>query len=310
MGRLFVTSPSRRSEGRGEGNRKSEGPMPDEHSGRPAAHTKDRSMGPVPPDGSPPNVPADAGVAPPGAKGDRLQRAFEAEMVLFLREQSTKLQEEVEQLRNLHRAKDTPGAAMSTPSPLRHGKLLMEVWALGLGIVVYMLEVPMRSHEHVRGATPKVMVCMMVVTLRCTLQGGGALRQEGSKLCSRCGSHQTELGFLSGRLRKLDAPPMPPFPTSVSASAEFRGDSAEIQTRRYELFDAKRRGDSQWVPLCMREGKSCAPITTEDKAERLEREVVELKAALGQMRLSSSGSGSSASIHGSCLGISRFCLGS
>lgn len=112
-------------------------------------------MGPVPPDGSPPNVPADAGVAPPGAKGDRLQRAFEAEMVLFLREQSTKLQEEVEQLRNLHRAKDTPGAAMSTPSPLRHGKLLMEVWALGLGIVVYMLEVPMRSHEHVRGATPQ-----------------------------------------------------------------------------------------------------------------------------------------------------------
>ena len=137
---------------------------------------------------------------------------------------------------------------------------------------------------------PKVMACMVVVTLRCTLQGGGALRQEGSKLCSRCGSHQTELGFLSGRLRKLDAPPMPPFPTSVSASAEFSGDSAEIQTRRYELFDAKRRGDSQWVPLCMREGKSYAPITAEDKAERLEREVVELKAALGQMRLSSSGS--------------------
>ena len=285
-GRLFVTPPSRRSEGRG-GNRRSEGKLPEEQPSAEAArgHERDRTMGPVPPEGAPPRGPpmAAGAAVPPPQKGDpdSLQRAFEAEMVLFLREQNAKLQEEVDQLRSLRTTKDA-AAAMSTPS----------------------------SWETVDGGGGDGVP-------RSGLQVGNSAEPDGQVGPPCSGSGEPSMHTPRGRsptTRRLhpsyevrytpngtqipvgpppsmvDAPPVPPFPTSVSA--EFSGDSAEM-LRHYELFEAKRRGDSQCVPLSMREGRAFVPGTMEPRAERLEKEVTELKAALSRIQGSS---GSSAEI--------------
>ena len=280
-GRLFVTPPSRRcSEGRGRGGLgKTEGQMPGESSGEPPSR-RDKTMGPIPPQYAPPPKHA----PPPKPDVDDscgLQRAMEAEMVIFLREENEKLQEEVSRLRQQQAANRS--GPVSTPSS-------WETVDGGVGTGVR--ESGLHDggpHVHVRGAAPQ----------------GNGLYSDGDPMVStpRGRSPTTRRLQVSQQMRftpngtqipngppplDLDAPPMPPFPTSVSA--EISGDSAEIQMQHYELFDAKRRGDSQWVPLCMREGKSYAPITAEDKTERLEREVSELKAALTQMRGNSAGS--------------------
>lgn len=116
-GRLFVTPPSRRSEGRGQrGIRQSEGTMPEEQpSGKPLrSHSK--TMGPVPPESQPP-ASASTSMSRKAAEESEggLQRALEAEMVLFLQEQNAKLMAEVELLRGGNSSKESLGA-MSTPS--------------------------------------------------------------------------------------------------------------------------------------------------------------------------------------------------
>ena len=174
-GRMFVTPPSRRSGGRG-GNRRSDGQLPEEQPSEEAAGKNggSRTMGPVPPEGAPPRgPPTTAGAAvPPPHKGDpdSLQRAFEAEMVLFLREQNAKLQEEVKQLQN------APPRTQQPQCPLRHhGRWLTEVWVMGHRVVALML-----------GALMNVMVMLvsqvpvfMVVALQRIHHGEGALLHEG-----------------------------------------------------------------------------------------------------------------------------------
>ena len=79
-GRMFVTPPSGRAEGRGSvKGKRSEGMMPTTGSSKvdPTA-----SMGPLPPEHRPPRRDEAA---------DNLQKALEAEMVIFLREQNAQL---------------------------------------------------------------------------------------------------------------------------------------------------------------------------------------------------------------------------
>ena len=53
------------------------------------------------------------------------------------------------------------------------------------------------------------------------------------------------------------------------------------------MLDFQPRGDSRWVPLSMREGQVFVPRpcgVRDDRADRLERELAELKLSLGQMK--------------------------
>ena len=73
--------------------------------------------------------------------------------------------------------------------------------------------------------------------------------------------------------------PLPPFPSSNSADISM--------LQGYEMLDFQPRGDSRWVPLSMREGQVFVPRpcgVRDDRADRLERELAELKLSLGQMK--------------------------
>lgn len=93
---MFVTPPSRRhGDGRGHaGGRRSDGTMPtgtttaEEKMGLGVEGPVKTTEGPLPPKPGPSQRQA--------AEPDHLQRAFEAEMVTFLREQNAMLMDEVE----------------------------------------------------------------------------------------------------------------------------------------------------------------------------------------------------------------------
>ena len=92
-GKMFVTPPShRQAEGRGQG-RRSDGTMP--MSATPTEKKSLGGQGKVTEGPLPPKVTAKASVSEP----DHLQRAFEAEMVTFLREQNELLTSEVAELK-------------------------------------------------------------------------------------------------------------------------------------------------------------------------------------------------------------------
>ena len=109
-GRLFVTPPSRRTpEGRGGGpGRKTAGTMDEGSNTKPSPPAAERTMGPMPPD---PEVEPKKRDETQG----NLQRALEAEMVVFLREQNAQLKEELARLK-----KGTPDGSSSVPSSWEH----------------------------------------------------------------------------------------------------------------------------------------------------------------------------------------------
>ena len=96
-GRVFVTPPSRRTpEGRGAGpGRKTAGTMDEGSTNQPSPPAAGRTMGPMPPE------PEKARPKRDETQGN-LQRAMEAEMVVFLREQNELLREELARLKRGH----------------------------------------------------------------------------------------------------------------------------------------------------------------------------------------------------------------
>ena len=105
-GRLFVTPPSHRgsTEGRGLG-KQTEGAMPP--SGDGSAPSKAETMGPVPPKHRPSRCSEES-------DGRGLQRALEAEMVTFLRDQNEALTKELEKMKK--QLAGSSGAPSTTPS--------------------------------------------------------------------------------------------------------------------------------------------------------------------------------------------------
>lgn len=101
-GRLFATPPSNRREGRGMGGRGKKSEASSEGS---SAEATKISMGPSPPKQRPQTR----------EESDNLQRALEAEMAIFLREQNAQLLEEVERLKKGQQCPHRSGPT-STPS--------------------------------------------------------------------------------------------------------------------------------------------------------------------------------------------------
>ena len=273
-GRGFVTPPSHshghRSEGRGGGGaRQTEGRMPEEgQPGQKVDRRPDRSMGPVPPEESPPAVKLTGTSEVARKDPESLQRAFEAEMVLFLREQNSHLQAEVERLRSLQQQQ--PMGTMSTPSSWETVDGGTGDGLRGDG-----------AHEHVHGGVGPS-------GHDDRLTGGVSNRVHGGEvsLSTPRGRSPTTRRPPSGHHVRYTpngtqipcgppppeviAPPVPPFPTSVSA--EIQSASAGFMFQDYESLEVKRRQDSQWAPLHLREGKSFVPFAPpEPRAEHLER---------------------------------------
>ena len=94
----------------------------------------------------------------------------------------------------------------------------------------------------------------MVGKFRLALHGGEVLLHEGLLLDTMFGTPPTERKIPCGPPPpEVIAPPVPPVPTRVSA--EIQSASAGFMFQDYESLEVKRRQDSQWVPLHLREGK-------------------------------------------------------
>ena len=267
---LFVTPPSRREEeedrGRGGGKR-THGAMPEmvrEAKGRQPA----RTMGPMPPTPENPGseVSKDQGERRAKEHHDGLQRALEAEMVTFLKEQNAVLMAEVAELRRL-RASD---GVSSTPSSWEQVGLKKKGTHVG----------------HAEGHVPGQHVKVCGGDLPGTSTGVGVKpphTPRGRSQSRRGHQEQGDVRFTpNGTQIPPGSPPraatsmevpMPPFPTSCT--------SAEISDLQgYELLDAHRRrhGDQQWLPLSLREGRVMMPLNAHElRASRLEQEVAELR---------------------------------
>lgn len=245
---MFVTPPSARwADGRGHAmGRRSDGVMPPD-SASSEGSTKIKglksksTMGPMPPKVGP----------TPHGEPESLQRALEAEMVLFLGERNEHLLEEVEKLKQqVHRGGQAPSSA---PPSWKHveapDKGVKQDCTMGRETAGHGSGASKGEPPHTpRARSP---------TLRRTTNGTQA--PPGTPP------------------RDLPEIPMPPFPPSTSAdSSMFHG---------YDFVDFRRRlGDAQWLPASMREGKAFAPLDDGERASRLERELAELKQSVTRMQ--------------------------
>ena len=116
-GRMYVTPPSHGDPtGKGQvGLRRSEGVLPGEETTAPSK-TSRQTMGPMPPKGVPTGPVKVHKASVRGDEEDGIQRALEAEMVTFLREQNEQLTEELARLRR-QMTKVTKAAVGPTSTP-------------------------------------------------------------------------------------------------------------------------------------------------------------------------------------------------
>ena len=262
--RLFTTPPSARSEidGRPSGRGKqTDGIMPpSESSSGPSSHGR-ASMGPLPPKHRPPREPDRE-----KEDQDSLQRALEAEMVQFLREQNTQLWDELERLKK-HQSK-SGSAPTSTPSSwvqidgLGGGQPAEEA-SLGSTTSVGDGGGPVRPMAK-KGEPPRTPRGRSPTNRR-PAAGGHRFTPNGTQVPP--GSPPDRAALL-----EIPAPPFPPSSNSADLSL----------LTGYELLDRRgRHGDSQWLPMDQREGKAFVP---QDRTSQLEREVEELKNSLAYMK--------------------------
>ena len=192
-------------------------------------------------------------------------------MVLsLLREQNAQLQEELERLRN-QTAKEMAGAAMSTPSSWE----TVEGVAGGRG----------GGHEGSHGHDRSSGGCQRLdresghqsVGHHVGAQPPRTPRRRSPSTKRPPPTQSKPVQFTPNGTQILVGPPpqndpFPPFPTRASADISL--------LQGYEVMESKHhgRGDSNWIPLSMREGKVFMP--QEDREARLEREVAELKPLL------------------------------
>ena len=265
-GWMYVTPPSARwTEGRGHVmERCSEGMMPPDSDGIGENRVKStkvkgrssmKSMGPVPPTGEPHPCPQQA-----HERNDSLQRAMEAEMVQFLRDQNELLLEEVEKLKQqVHRSGQAPSTAPSSWEQVEeHGPKKEDQSSGTAGCETA------GHHKGIRqGETPQTPRGRSPTTRRTT--NGVRYTPNGTQLPP--GSPPQDLPEL----------PPPPFPPCALADSNmFQG---------YDFVEFRRRlGDAQWVPASMREGKAFIPHDGRDPAARMERELAALKESVARMQ--------------------------
>ena len=247
-GRMFVTPPShRQAEGRGQG-RRSDGTMP--MSATPTEKKSLGGQGKVTEGPLPPKVTAKASVSEP----DHLQRAFEAEMVTFLREQNELLTSEVAELK---RQQTMQGSATSSSIPSSWERVDGGPAGCGGGEKITMKSLHVEPPQTPRGRSPT---------------------KRGQKDLSKFTPNGTQVppgpppGDVDGGLE------LPPFPAPGTLAEQLRG---------YEVADGRRHhGDDHWLPLGLREGKTFEPRVTpaELHASRLEQEVADLRKTLERLK--------------------------
>ena len=257
--RMFVTPPSTCwRDGRGNGlGRRSDGAMPPDSVGSEDSTKATKAnkvkagkstMGPMPPKVGP-HV---------HGEPEGLQRALEAEMVSFLRDQNDQLLEEVARLRQqVQWSGQAPSSAPSSWEQVDgHEKTsnqegIKSDATAGHGSGLQRGEPPQ---------TPR----------------GRSLTSKRTNNGSRCTPNGTQVP--PGTPPK-DWPevPMPPFPESTSADSNmFHG---------YDFVDFRRRlGDATWLPANLREGKAFVLGADGERASRLERELAELKESVHRLQ--------------------------
>ena len=263
-GQVFATPPSHQTPegrgGQGAGKRSKRRMSSGDVAGEPVPGPC-KSMGPMPPEH------VQAKPRRGHESEGNLQRALEAEMVTFLREQNDHLRLELEEMKK-KLAGGTSSSAPSAPSS----------WEFADGMGAHQPgdeEMGNRSRAGGVSADDKRPSSKNRVdglhtprrrspTTRRVLSGRPAVRYTPN------GTQVPD-----GQPPELPEVPLPPFGPPTSCN------SAEISLLQgYEILDElrRRRGDQHWLPLGVREGKAFEPqengfAPRDDRATRLEKEV-------------------------------------